>query len=300
AMYEDDPQDRVFDLLGEATFGDHPLGRAVIGTRETVTAAAADGLHAFHDERYVPGDVVVAAAGSVDHDALVALVAAQDAGPDGARAPAPPPPPDTDAAPGRRFIEKPTEQVHLTLGAPGIARDDDRRFALRVLDTVLGGTSSSRLFQEVREKRALAYSIGSFHSHYTGAGQIGLYLGTRPDNLATALGVIGDELERLLQDGITDAELVRAKDHAQGRAVLTLESTSARMNRLGGALLAGLPIMSLDELIARVDAVTADEVLALARELLAPQRLSAAAVGPSEAAFRSALDPVMPALAEAA
>lgn len=300
AMYEDDPQDQVFDLLGEATFGDHPLGRAVIGTRETVTAAAAEGLHAFHDERYVPGDVVVAAAGSVDHDALVALVAQQDAGPDGAHAPAAPAPPDADAATRRRFIEKPTEQVHVTLGAPGIARDDDRRFALRILDTVLGGTSSSRLFQEVREKRALAYNVSTFHAQYAGAGHVGLYLGTRPENVGTAMEVVGAELERFLQDGITADELVRAKENAQGRAVLTLESTSARMNRLGGALLAGLPIMSLDELIARVDAVTADDVLVLARELLAPDRLSAAAIGPSEAAFRSALEPVMPALAAAA
>ncbi len=300
AMYEDDPQDRVFDLLGEATFGDHPLGRAVIGTRATVTAAASEPLHAFHGERYVPGDVVVAAAGSVDHEALVALVEGQDTGPAGAHAPAPPPPPDASAAPRRRFIEKPTEQVHLTLGAPGIARDDERRFALRILDTVLGGTSSSRLFQEVREKRALAYSVSTFHAQYAGAGHVGLYLGTRPENLGTAMQVVGEELARFLEDGITGDELVRAKENAKGRAVLTLESTSARMNRLGGALLAGLPILSLDELIARVEAVTAEDVVALARELLPPERLSAAAVGPSEAAFRSALEPVMPALAGAA
>ncbi len=203
AMYEDDPQDRVFDLLGEATFGEHPLGRAVIGTRATVTAAASEPLHAFHDERYVAGDLVVAAAGSVDHDALVALVEQQDTGPDGAHAPAPPPPPDASAAPRRRFIEKPTEQVHLTLGAPGIARDDERRYALRVLDTVLGGTSSSRLFQEVREKRALAYSVSTFHAQYAGAGHVGLYLGTRPENLGTAMQVVGQELERFLHDGIT-------------------------------------------------------------------------------------------------
>ena len=300
AMYEDDPQDRVFDLLGEATFGDHPLGRAVIGTRATVTAAAAGPLHTFHDERYVPGDVVVAAAGSVDHDALVALVERQETGPAGAHAPAPPPPPDTTVAPRRRFIEKPTEQVHLTLGAPGIARDDERRYALRVLDTILGGTSSSRLFQEVREKRALAYSVSTFHAQYAGAGHVGLYLGTRPENLRTAMQVVGEELERFQQDGITADELARAKENAKGRAVLTLESTSARMSRLGGALLAGLPILSLDDLIARVEAVTADDVVVLARELLAPERLSAAAVGPSESEFRAALEPVMPALAATA
>jgi predicted Zn-dependent peptidase len=230
----------------------------------------------------------------------VGLVEGAQAGVAGAHAPGPPAPPAADAPPHRRFLEKPTEQVHIALGGPGLARDDERRFALRVLDTILGGTSSSRLFQEVREKRALAYSIGTFHSHYTGAGQVGLYLGTRPDNLGTALGVIGDELDRLLQDGITDAELVRAKDHAQGRVVLTLESTSARMSRLGGAVLANLPVLSVDELIARVDAVTADDVVVIARELLAPERLSAAAIGPDGDAFRAAIEPVIPELAEAA
>lgn len=300
AMYEDDPQDQVFDLLGEATFGEHPLGRAVIGRRETVTAATAAGLRAFHDDRYAPADLVVAAAGSVEHDALVALVEGAQAGAPGSNAPGPPPPPAPDAPPRRRFLEKPTEQVHVTLGAPGIARDDERRFTLRVLDTILGGTSSSRLFQEVREKRALAYSVSTFHAHYAGAGQVGLYLGTRPENVGTAMQVVAEELERLLQEGITEAELIRAKEHAQGRVVLALESTSARMNRLGGAVLADLPILSVDELIARVDAVTQDGVLAIARELLAPERLSAAAIGPSEAAFRSALEPVMPELAGAA
>jgi predicted Zn-dependent peptidase len=300
AMYEDDPQDMVFDLLGEATFGEHPLGRPVIGTRETVTAATAETLRGFHGARYVPQDVVVAAAGSVEHDALVELVrAAQGGGPADGRAPSMPACPP-EGEPHTRFSEKPTEQVHLTLGAPGLARDDERRFALRVLDTILGGTSSSRLFQEVREKRALAYSVSSFHAQYAGTGQVGIYLGTRPENLATAIEVVAHELRRLLEDGVSEDELQRAKENARGRAVLALESTSARMNRLGGALLAGLPVLSIDELIARVDAVACDDVVELARELLAPERLSAAAIGPSEAAFRTALEPAMPALAEAA
>lgn len=299
AMYEDDPQDMVFDLLGEATFGDHPLGRPVIGTRETVTAAGADALRAFHSARYLPGDLVVAAAGSLEHEAIVELVCGAQDGLPGEQAPAMPAPP---AANGRnaRFTEKPTEQVHLTLGAPGLARDDERRFALRVLDTILGGTSSSRLFQEVREKRALAYSVSSFHAQYRGTGQVGIYLGTRPDNLSTAIDVVAHELRRLLEDGVSEEELCRAKENSRGRAVLALESTSARMNRLGGAVLAGLPVLSVDELIARVDAVSGEDVVELARELLAPERLSAAAIGPSEAAFRTALVPAMPALAEAA
>jgi predicted Zn-dependent peptidase len=301
AMYEDDPQDLVFDLLGEAVFGGHPLGRPVIGTRETVSGARADALREFHAERYVPGDVVVAAAGSVDHERLVGLVRAAEArGTDGLRAPAPPAPPAPAREGARRFLARPTEQVHVTLGGLGLARGDERRYALRVLDVVLGGTSSSRLFREIREKRGLAYQVLSFHSQYAGTGQIGVYLGTRPENLAVAVGLVGTELARLLEDGISAEELQLAKDNAEGRLVLGLESTSARMSRLGGAVLAGLPVLSVDELLERVEAVTADEVLTLARELLAPERLSAAAIGPDEDAFRAAIEPVLPAPAEAA
>jgi len=303
AMYEDDPTDRVFDILGEAVFPDHPLGRPVIGTRESVGAADAEALRAFHTERYAPGDLVVAAAGSVDHSTLVRLVkAAQGFDRAGRRAPSPPPPPEkgADRAARVRFIAKDTEQYHLALGAPGIARDDERRYAMRVLDTVLGGTSSSRLFQEVRERRGLAYSIFSFHQSFAGTGQIGIYLGTRPDNVAVGLQVVADELERLRQDGIASDELVRAKEHAQGRLVLGLESTSARMSRLGGAVLAGLPVLSVDELIDRIDAVTGEEVVDLVRDLYAPERISAAGIGPQEDAFRTALEPIAPALAEVA
>jgi predicted Zn-dependent peptidase len=299
AMYEDDPQDLVFDLLGAATFGEHPLGRPVIGTRATVTAATSASLRAFHGERYRPGDVVVAAAGAIDHDQIVALAgAAAGDGPD--RAPRVPDLAAGDVAPRRAFLERPTEQVHITLGGPGLARDDERRFALRVLDTILGGTSSSRLFQEVREKRALAYSVSSFHAQYARTGQVGLYLGTRPENVGTALQVVAAELERLCVEGIAAAELERAKEHAQGRAVLSLESMSARMSRLGGAVLAGLPVLGIDELVERVDAVRGADVDALARELFTPERLSVAAIGPSEAAFRSQLDAALPALAGAA
>jgi predicted Zn-dependent peptidase len=188
----------------------------------------------------------------------------------------------------------------VTLGAPGIARDDDRRFALRVLDGILGGTSSSRLFQEVREKRGLAYSVYSFTSLYAGTGQIGLYVGTRPDNVGVAMQVVGDELARLLQDGVTADELARAKENVKGRVVLSLESTTSRMNRLGSSVLAGMPVLTVDDVVERIDAVTLDDVLDLARELYAPERLSAAGIGAEESVFRKALKPVHPDLAEAA
>jgi predicted Zn-dependent peptidase len=299
AMYEDDPQDRVFDVLGEAVFGDHPLGRAIIGRREVVAGTPATALRDFHAARYGARNVVVAAAGSVDHDRIVELVQGSFG------APRPQGPPTATAVPGdvvarRRFFCKETEQYHVALGAPGIARDDDRRFALRVLDGVLGGTSSSRLFQEIREKRGLAYSVYSFTSSYADTGQVGLYLGTRPDNVETALRVVGDELTRLLADGITAEELQRSKENVKGRVVLSLESTTARMNRLGSSVLADLPLLTVDEVVERIDAVTREDVAALARELYAPDRLSAAGIGADEALYRSALQPVSPGLAEAA
>jgi len=300
AMYEDDPQDKVFDVLGEAVFGTHPLGRAIIGRADVVAGTPADGLRAFHGARYVPENVVVAAAGSIDHDALVELVRRSGVERAGTPAPALPEPPG-GALPARvRFVPKETEQYHMCLGAPGIARDDDRRFALRVLDNVLGGTSSSRLFQEVRERRGLAYAIYSFQALYAGTGQVGLYLGTRPDNVERALRVVGDELERFRAEPATADELTRSKENVKGRVVLALESTTARMNRLGSSLLAGMPLLDLDEVVRRIDAVTLDDLRALATDLFAPERLSAAGVGPSEAVFRGALEAVSPALAEVA
>jgi predicted Zn-dependent peptidase len=289
AMYEDDPQDKVFDVLGEAVFGAHPLGRAILGRAEVVAGTPAAGLASFHGGRYVPGNVVVAAAGSVDHDAFVDLVVGGQAR-TGVHAPAPGALPE--AVRSVRFVAKETEQYHVCLGAPGIARDDERRFVLRILDNVLGGTSSSRLFQEVRERRGLAYSVFSFTSAYAGTGQVGLYVGTRPDNVGKALRVVADELERFRQDGITADELARSKENVKGRMLLSLESTTARMNRLGSSVLAGMPLLSVDELEEHVDAVTLEDVVALGRELFAAERLSAAGIGVDEAVFTRALEAV--------
>ncbi|MEJ7798299.1 MAG: pitrilysin family protein [Solirubrobacteraceae bacterium] len=292
AMYEDDPQDRVFDVLGEAVFGDHPLGRPVIGRAEVVAGTPAEGLAAFHAAHYLPGEIVIAAAGSLEHDAVVELARGMDV--PARAAVAAPSTPLPQLEPRIRFLRKETEQYHLTIGAPGLARHDERRFALRVLDNILGGTSSSRLFQEVRERRGLAYNVFSFQSLFATTGQIGLYLGTRPDNVAPALQVVAEELAQLRRDGFTLEELERSKENVKGRMVLSLESTPARMNRLGSALLNDLPLLTLDEAVARIEAVELDDLAELTAELLAPERLSAAAVGTDEDVFRGALEPLLP------
>lgn len=311
AMYEDDPQDRVFDVLGRAIFGEHPLGRAVIGTAEVVGSVTREQLAAFHAQRYLPPGIVIAAAGSIDHDALVAMArdaertrenkielapantngdsahASQSGGPAGGA---------PDFRQRAQFLQKDTEQYHVCLGGAGIARNDERRFALRVLEGVLGGTSSSRLFQEVRERRGLAYSVFTFSNLYAHTGEVGLYVGTRPDNVREALAVVAAELERCVEGvggkPITDEELVRSRENLKGRVVLGMESTGARMSRLGSSLLAELPILSVDEMLERIDAVDIDQVRALASELFAPSRLSAAGVGPREAEFLEAIEPL--------
>ena len=316
-MYEDDPQERVFDLLGEAVFGSHPLGRAVIGKAEVIGAATRDRLAAFHREHYQPERIVIAAAGSVDHDALVRMAdtleapravatppaagqaAKGSAGAADGNSAAGRPAPGAGAgngaapgfAPGARFLVKDTEQYHVCVGRPGLARDDERRFALRVLEGIFGGTSSSRLFQQVRERRGLAYSVFCFSNLYTRTGEIGLYVGTRPENLSEALSVIADELERCVADPADEEELIRSRENLKGRVVLSMESTGARMSHLGGAALNDLPILSLDELIERIDAVTIDQLRELAAALFATP-LSVAGVGPDEDVFGAAIEPL--------
>ena len=294
AMYEDEPQDKVHDVLAEAIFGDHPLGRPIIGRADVVSSVPVPEIAAWHDGRYVPANMVVAAAGNLEHDRIVELV---ESAVGGARpTPAPAPSPD-GALPTLRFFRKETEQYHLCLGGPGIPRGDGRRFALRVLDTILGGSTSSRLFQEVREKRGLAYAVYSYVSHYADSGQVVMYVGTRPDNVAQALDVIGSELRRLHEDGISDEELERARENVKGRTVLSMESTLTRMNRLGSSVLMGVPLMTVDEVLAAFDAVTSEDVATLARDLYRPDRMSAAGVGADEDAVRAALEAVSPALA---
>jgi predicted Zn-dependent peptidase len=297
AMYEDEPSDKVHDVLAGAIFGDDPLGRPVIGRAEVISSVPVPQIASWHDGRYVPNNIVVAAAGNLDHDRVVGLVDAAfgDAAPAPVAGPA-----EAHAAPAVRFHAKETEQYHLALGGLGIARGDERRFTMRILDTILGGSTSSRLFQEVREKRGLAYSVYSYTAQYADTGQVAVYVGTRPDNVQEAMTVIGTELNRLQSDGVTAAELDRARENVKGRTVLSMESSASRMNRLGSSVLMGVPLLTVDELLARLDAVSLEDVNQLARDLWLPERMSAAGVGGDEATFRSALEAVSPVLAEAA
>lgn len=296
-MYEDEPQDRVHDVLADAVFGEHPLGRRVLGEAEVIASIPVPEIDAYHRARYTGAHIVVGAAGHLEHERIVSLAERLVSPPSAGNGAGPVGGPDGTAR--LRFYPKDTEQYHICFGAPGIVRDDERRFALAVLDSIFGGSTSSRLFREVREKRGLAYAVGSYNEQYTDSGLIATYVGTREDNVQEACAVIGAELARLRSEPVSAEELDRAKENVKGRLVLSSESTAARMSRISRATLFGLPIESLDSMLARVDAVGVDELTALAQELYGAGRLSAACVGREESCFRSALAPVSEELAAA-
>jgi len=292
AMYEDAPDDLVHDLIGEVVFPGDALGRPVIGTSEVIAQLGRDDVAGHHGTFYRGANVVISAAGSIDHDALVAIVdrelGAVPAGELPVRTLV-----DTERGPGRTFLERDTEQYHLCLGAPGISRHDDRRFAAGLLDQLLGGGASSRLFQEIRERRGMAYAVYTFGSHYRETGHVGVYVGTRGENVEECLGVIGREIGVVASGEFDPDELQRAKDAMKGRLALSLESTAARMGRLGRAILQDQPLLDEDEIAARIDAVTTDDVAQLAGDLFSPARLSAAGIGPDRSVFSRGLDALL-------
>jgi len=299
AMYEDTPQELVHDLFSEAVFGGHALGRPVIGTAGVIASITRRTIGAYHRSLYTPGNVVIAAAGNVQHDKLVKLLGrAQRISRDGGVRVRPPlvkiPPP------GVRFQRKNTEQYHVCVGAPGISRSDRRRFAASLLDSILGGSASSRLFQEIREKRGMAYAVYTFASQYSDTGLFGIYVGTREENLAPCLEIVAEQVADIASGNLRPRELERAKENLKGRITLSMESTSTRMSRLGKSLITDTELLSFDRIIAEIDAVEADGVTELASLLLAPERLSAAGIGPSDARFRRALGQLHPGLRTAA
>jgi predicted Zn-dependent peptidase len=297
AMYEDTPQELVHDLFSEAVFGRHALGRPVIGTADVISSVTRRVLTTYHRQMYAAGNVVIAAAGNIEHNKLVRMLQRaqsqqrpQTGGPRVRRPLVKAPPP------GFRFAKKDTEQYHVCVGAPGIARSDRRRFAASILDSILGGSASSRLFQEIREKRGMAYSVYSFASQYTDTGLVGVYVGTREENLAPCLEIAAEQLADIAGGNLHQDEVSRAKENLKGRIMLSMESTSNRMSRLGKSLITDTELLSFERIIAEIEAVEPDEVSELAGLLFTPERLSISGIGPSERAFRAAARRINPAV----
>src|SRR3982074_1427899 len=291
AMYEDTPQELVPDLFSQAVFGSHALGRPVIGTADVISTVSRRAVAGYHRSMYTAGNIVVSAAGNITHERLIRLLQRFDrqSSEDARRGPRVRRPLVAEPPPGLRFQRKDTEQYHVCLGAPGISRADRRRFAASLLDSILGGSASSRLFQEIREKRGMAYSVYSFASQYTDTGIVGVYVGTREENLPACIEICVEQIAEIASGKLRAGELERAKESLKGRIMLSMESTSNRMSRLGKSLISDTEILTFERIFAEIDAVDADALSELAAMLLPPERLSASGVGPDEDRFRAAV-----------
>jgi predicted Zn-dependent peptidase len=283
AMHDDEPGDAVHDALASALWGDSPLGRPVIGTVDSISALSRSAIAGFYRRRYDLPHMVVAAAGSVEHDALVGLVEqafgerlAGDAVPAPLRPGGPPP----RAAARLSVQERATEQAHVVLGTTALRRDDPRRFALSVLSGALGGGMSSRLFQTVREERGLAYSVYSYTDSHADTGLFGVYAGCSPSRVGEVLDLVRAELAAVAEHGVTDEEVRRAQGGLRGGLVLGLEDSGARMSRLGKSELVHAEVLSPEQVLDRIGAVTPDDVREVARDVLTRPR-ALAVLGPS-------------------
>jgi predicted Zn-dependent peptidase len=265
SRYDDAPDEQVHELFASTLMPLHPLGLPVIGTRETVGGFDHDAATDFHRAHYKTGNIVVAAAGALDHDEIVDMVRSRLTLPAGERSVRTHAVPVTE--PRLKVLRKDTEQAHICFGVAGLAARNEDRFKVAILDGVLGGGMSSRLFQEIREKRGLAYAVYSYHAQYQDTGQFVVYAGTRPENAAEVVGLIRHEIDGITARGITADELDRVRESIKGQLVLGLESTRSRMNRLGKSEVTDGELLSLDEIVARIDAVTADDVHEMARRI---------------------------------
>jgi predicted Zn-dependent peptidase len=277
-MYEDAPDDLIHDLFLQTMWSGSSLGEPTIGFAETVTAMTPEDLRSHMRAHYAPNSVLVAAAGNVEHDRFVELVC--EAFKDFKGSCSLPVPERPVTTPGRHLRRKESEQAHLVLGSRGIDVRDERRYALALLDAVLGGGMSSRLFQEIREKRGLVYSVYSFEAAYRGAGLFAVYAGTSPENVRACIDVIVEEFARVRSAPIGRDEFRLAQEHVKGNLTLALESTSSRMIRLGRNEFALGRYITTEEVEEHIDAVTADEVQSLAQELLSEENLGLTVVGP--------------------
>ena len=276
-MHADEPADEAAEQSSATLFPDHPLGREVLGTESSVEAMTASRIREFFEEHYLPGNMVVAVAGDLDHEAVVAGLDERSGGNRGGGTPSRTAPDDrvTSLAVTRRS----TEQAHVVLAARSVDRNHPSRYALAVLNHVLGGGLSSRLFQEIRERRGLAYSVWSERVAYLDAGFLSVGLGTGPEHVAEVLDIVTHELARLGADGVTQRELAIAKGNLRAETLLACEDSGARMSRIGAGMLLHGEVLTVDEVLARVEALTLDDVHAAARAVVAaPRTLSV--VGP--------------------
>jgi predicted Zn-dependent peptidase len=276
-MNEDDPADVAHEEFARALWSGHVLERPILGTRESITGMPRESIAGYWARRYAPESLVVAAAGNLDHDALVAQIDESFGDWEGA---------DTghdlvapEIVTRVRVRRRDTEQAHLVIGGEGIPRDDERRHAASLLNHVLGGGMSSRLFRKVREERGLAYAVYSFRMPHADTGGWGVYVGTTPSQTAEVLQLIRAEAQDMVDNGITEDELARAKGHTKGSLAISLEDANSRMTRLGRAELIGLPHLSTDEQVTRYEAVTRDDIAEIAAEVLGGD-LVLGAVGP--------------------
>jgi predicted Zn-dependent peptidase len=264
-MNEDDPTDVAHEMFMTSLWEGHPLAPPILGTRESITGMTREAISGYWARRYSPYSVVVAAAGRIDHEDLVASIARVMGDWEGeplARG-------WVDPIGGVRVnvTRKDTEQAHLVLGGLGLKRDDERRWPLTVIDHVLGGGMSSRLFREIREERGLAYAVHSFRMGFLEAGSIAVYVGTTPSQASEVLKLVRSEFDKLLESGLTAEELERAKGHVQGALALSLEDSNSRMTRLGRNEIIGVEHLSVDDVVSRIEAVTAEEALQVARDV---------------------------------
>jgi predicted Zn-dependent peptidase len=291
-IHFDTPDDLVHSDFSELVLGDHPLALETLGSVASVTRMHRDTIHDYYLDRYRPEHLVIAAAGNVDHDRVVTLADGLlgDLGRPGRSRP-PRTTPERFGQSQLNVRHRPTEQAHVVLGAPGLSSSDDDRWALRVLNVLLGGGMSSRLFQEIRETRGLAYTTFSYGSSYTDGGLFGAYVGTSPGKLDEVLSVLRTELDRVADD-VTTEEVERAKGSLTGGTVIGLEDTGSRMSRLGKQVASGTPIITVDGALARIAEVDLDAVRAVARRIMHQPR-NLAVVGPYAAEERERFAPVL-------
>jgi predicted Zn-dependent peptidase len=278
AMEEDTPDDRVLTLFAEAMCPGHPLGREVLGTRESIAAMSRTDIRGFHDEWYRPANLVVAVAGAITHDEVVDAVTRRLAGVDGGTRPVREAP--AEAPHPLAVLKRRGEQAHLAVGVRGLPKADPDRFPLALANVVLGGGMSSRLFQTIREERGLAYSVYSYPAAYADTGALVVYAGMSPDNLAEVHRLVQDELDRLLEEGITESELRVAKGYLEGSTVLGLEDSGGCMSRIGKAILVHGQVLEVDEVLARDRAITLADVRRALSRVLDGQQRTVAVVGP--------------------